>query len=106
MWITIILFVLWIVGIAIDISTETDKDIRYHKGGFLGLGYTTCSKRNTTTHDVRWAMLWPLRLIKWSTLIFIWICHDLYAVILLAFGIQYKYSKKYKKIDKWFSEKV
>lgn len=100
MYIYIVGVVIYFIGICVYVSGEVIKDVKFHEGGFLNMGYTTCSHRNTTPKDVRMGLLWPILLTFWFIKTFIWILNDLLAPALLIFNYNYKKSKIYKFINK------
>lgn len=92
--------VIYFVGICAYVSGETIKDTKFHEGGFLNMGYTTCSHRDATPKDIRMSLLWPILLTFWLVKASIWILNDLLAFVLLIFNYNYKESKIHKFIDK------
>lgn len=91
--------IVYIIGIIGYIHTETIDDVRFHEGGFLGMGYHTCLHRAITTKDARKGLLWPILLIFWFIKGIAWSLNDLVASILLIFNYKYKETKVYKFID-------
>jgi membrane-bound metal-dependent hydrolase YbcI (DUF457 family) len=90
----------YIVGICAYVSSETTKDTEFHEGGFLGMGYTTCSHRDTTPKDMRMGLLWPILITFWFTKIAVWMLNDLLSFVLLIFGYRYRESKIFNFIDR------
>ena len=95
--------VVYLLGIAVDIHCETMQNVKFHDGGFLNMGYTTCNHRDASPKDVRRALIWPLRLVFWFSIATFWLVHDLLKGILLIFNFRYGETKLYKKIDKGIS---
>jgi len=84
----VILLAVYIIGIFADVAIETDINIKIHDSSFLP--YTTSDKRDATTKDVYWALIWPLRLI-WSVFwAILWIINDMLVVVFLLVGFKYK----------------
>lgn len=100
MYIYIVGIFIYFVGICAYVSGEIIKDRKFHEGGFLNMGYTTYSHRDTTPKDVRMGLLWPILLAFWFVKASIWILNDLLAFVLLIFSYNYKESKIYKFVNK------
>lgn len=87
-------------GIYLYIDSKTTENVKFHDGGFLGLGYTTCGFRETTAKDARMSLLWPILLALLFTKTIAWMLHNCLSFIPLLLGFNYKSTKTYKYIDK------
>jgi hypothetical protein len=89
----------YIIGVLIYVYTETMTNVKFHKGGFLNMGYTTCDNKNATTKIMWKALIWPILFLWWSIKAVTVVLHLLLGLFLLIFGIKYKDSQLYKKIE-------
>lgn len=104
-WVIFIIFYISIV--IVYTSSKTIKNVEFHDGGFLNMGYTTHENRETTPKDMRLGLIWPIIFIWWFFKSIIWILHDYFLNgILLIFGFKYNITKMYKKISNYFSENL
>lgn len=101
--ITIVALVIYIIGVVGYVCGETVTNVEYHEGGFLGMGYTTNSNRETTGRDVRMGLIWPILLIIFFVKACIWLLNDLLGTLLLAIKIDYKNTRMYYWIDRTFN---
>jgi len=101
-WTVVIgLAVFYLLGIFVTVHSETAENTKFHEGGFLGTGYTTCSHREATPKDAWLGVIWPLLLLWVIIKAVIWITNDLLSGIFLLFGFRYKKTGFYKIIDRW-----
>ena len=91
---------MYAVGIFVYLDAETMENVEVHEGGFLGLGYTTCDHRKTTTKDSWLSLLWPILITLWFCKATIWLLHDCLGFVFLLFGFDYRNTKAYKYINK------
>ena len=100
--ILIIAFILvYFIGLGIVANSETIQNVKFHKGGFLNLGYTTNNNRRIEKKDIIKGMIWPVDLV-WSMFRgCIGIINEILGVFLLLFNSNYRDSKFYEKIDDW-----
>lgn len=102
LFLILIFSITYLIGIGVYVSTETAEDFKYYDGGFLGLGYTTNSNRETTPKDVRLGLIWPILFIISVIKMTIWLINDILYFILLIIGYDYRKTKIYNFIDKKF----
>ena len=100
LFLIIIISFIYIMGILAYIDIETMENAKFHKGGFLGLGYITNSNRKINVKDSRMSLLWPALSVFWFVKTSLWIFHDCFSFIILLSGFDYKNTKMYKYIDK------
>jgi len=98
---TITGIVIYIIGIIIYVTGEIITNVKFHDGGFLGMGYSTNDNRDVTPSDVRKGLLWPLMLVYFMVRVPIAVLNDLIYGFLLIFNIEYNKTRLYKVIDKW-----
>ncbi len=91
----------YIVGIFITINSDTTENVEFHKGGFLGAGYTTCSHRRTTTSDAWMAIIWPIRCVWGFIKLIIALLLDVCIFLNLLLGIKLDEMKLIKKLQDW-----
>lgn len=101
-WLIGIGVLIYLIGVGLDVSTQACENFKFHEGGFLNMGYTTHDDRDITPHDIRFGLLWPIRLFIYFVGGVLWIMHDFIRIALLTFNIRYGNTKLYKKIDKFF----
>ncbi|MFW6046954.1 MAG: hypothetical protein ACOCP4_04120 [Candidatus Woesearchaeota archaeon] len=94
--------IFYIYGIYIFINEKTVEDVEFHDGGFLGMGFTTCTHRNVTPKDVRESIFWPIILLYYILKWMIWFINDIIHFIGLIFGFYYNKTRLYKFIDEKF----
>jgi len=94
--------VFYVIMIFVDIESTTSYDFKYHEGGFMNMGYSTCKHRDPTPHDVRMALIWPIRFIICVVKMILSLIHDILAYVILLFGYDYFKTVTYKKIDNLF----
>ena len=94
--------VFYAIMIFVEIDTLTSYDFRYHDGGFMNIGYSTCKHKDPTPYDVRMAVIWPIRFIVYITKMILSLIHDVLAYVMLFFGYEYFKTSIYKKIDNLF----
>jgi len=93
-------FVVYVIGILVDLDCTTlEVDRIVDNGGFFGPD-VICNNRSITAHDVRISFMWPLRLLFWFVLTFIYLLNDVIGVIVLATGYDYRTTRVYKWIEK------
>ena len=98
-FLTILGIVFYIIMIFIDINSSTSSNYEYHDGGFMNMGYTTCKYRDPTPHDVRMAIIWPIRFLVSFIKMILSLIHDMLAYIMLLFGYDYFKTSIYEKIN-------
>jgi hypothetical protein len=89
----------YIIGVLTYVYTATMVDFKSHEGGFLNMGYTTHDNRSATSKDMWKALIWPMLSLWWFVKVIAEILHLLLGLFLLIFGIKYKNSQLYKKIE-------
>jgi hypothetical protein len=99
-WLWIVGIVIYFIFVAVDIAFETTTDVKFHQGGFLGLGYTTCGKRETEPKDVWWALIWPFRFVWWFACGVFSMLFDVICCVFLAFGFRLKDTKFFHRFVK------
>lgn len=103
LWLYILSGVIYIIGILVYVDTETIKNVKLYKGGFLGMGYSTCGHRKVVPKDVRKGFLWPILLTLFFIKVPIWLINDSLSILLLTFNYDYKKSNLYKFINTKFN---
>lgn len=89
----------YIIGILTYVFTETTTNVEFHEGGFLNMGYTSHDNRSATSKDMWKGLIWPILFLWWFIKAVTMILHFLLGLFLLIFGIKYKNSQLYKKIE-------
>ena len=97
-----IIIIIYIIGIILVASSETIENVKFHDGGFLNLGFTTNDNREMTAHDVRKGLIWPITLIVFFITGCFYFLNEILRGFLLIFNLEYKNTKMYKTINKWF----
>jgi hypothetical protein len=93
----------YIVGMYAYIDIKTIKNIKFHKNGFINIGYSTSTHRNITPRNVKMSLLWPFLCIFWIIKGYIWILNNLFNIVLIGLGYcNYKKSKVYNFINRTF----
>lgn len=89
----------YIVGILTYVYTETVTNVKFHEGGFLNIGYTTCDNKDVTSKNMWKGLIWPILALWWLVKAITMILNLLLGLFLLIFGIKYYNSQLYKKIE-------
>jgi len=97
-----VIIAIYIIFVFVYVYNETMCDVEVHEGGFLNMGYTTHSNRETTPRDVWKGVIWPLILVVCFVKTVIWLLNDLACTFLLLFGFYYKRTALYEWIHRVF----
>jgi hypothetical protein len=101
-WIvSIVSFFIYAIGVFIVVDSETEENIKFHKGGFLGLGDFSSTHREIQPKDVRLGLIWPLFLLIFFVKGIVWTLNSSVNFIGLIFGLHYGRTALYKMIDNW-----
>ncbi len=102
-WIvSIVCFLIYIVGVVIVANSETEENIKFHSGGFLGLGDFSSTHREMQPKDVWLGVIWPLLLLVFFMQGIIGILNFSVNLVGLIFGLHYSRTRLYKVIDSWW----
>lgn len=97
--------IVYIIGIAASIDCDTVHNVKFHNGGFLGMGYTTEDHRKATSKDAWKSLIWPLLLFWYflSGILCIFFTDIIYFPFLLIGKHEwYKGTKFYQFMNKLF----
>ena len=98
--------IIYIIGIFVSCHSDTIENAKFHDGGFLNMGYTTCDHRNLTTRDVRLSLIWPLRVLICLVCVIALMAHGVLKWFFLIFNFRYGETKIYEAIDRWLDDKL
>lgn len=100
----IFLFVIYIVGVCIELSCRIiDTVTLSEKGGIFGGPTISSTNREATTKDVWMVMVWPVTGLWFLCKDIIWLINNgVVNFFMLLIGIQYKNTRMYKWIDRVF----
>lgn len=102
-WVVAIVgFLIYVVGVFVVVDCETEENIKFHSGGFLGLGSLSSTHREMQPKDVRLGLIWPLLLLIFFVKGIIGILNLSVNLVGLVFGLHYSRTGLYKVINSWW----